>query len=155
MVDKINHTGLTVASVEASLEFYRDLLGMKVDETRSGCWSGSFLQLLTGYEGCSLRIAMVVGADGSRLQLEQFVTPELPAKATEWGAPGGGHVCMEVQDIHAVADRLRQAGCRFLSIPPEPVALPAESVNAGGYMLGVLDPDGHVVELLQVPTRNG
>lgn len=155
MIDKINHTGLTVGSVENSLGFYRDLLGMEVDESRSGSWCGPFLQLLTGYEGCSLRIAMVVGSDGSRLQLEQFVTPRLDGNAPQWAQPGGGHVCLEVRDIHALAEKLRDAGCRFLSVPPEPVALPAESVNAGGYMLGVLDPDGHVVELLQVPDRAG
>lgn len=153
MIDTINHTGLTVRSVETSLTFYRDLLGMEVDESRSGNWCGPFLQLLTGYEGCSLRIAMVVGADGSRLQLEQFVTPTLDASAPQWASPGGGHVCLEVRDIHAIAEKLRAAGCRLLSVPPEPVSLPAESVNAGGYMMGVLDPDGHVVELLQVPDR--
>ena len=153
MLQTVNHTGLTVASVERSLEFFRDVLGMEVDESRSGEWSGEFLTALTGHQGCSLRIAMVVTKDGSRIQLEQFLTPQVEATGQQWAAPGGGHVCIEVDDIHAITDAMREAGYEIISTPPEPVPLPAESVNAGGYMIGVRDPDGHVLELLQTPIR--
>ncbi len=153
MIDAINHTGMTVASVERSLEFYRDTLGMVVEEARSGEWDGEFLSKLTGHPGCRLRIVMVQAADGSRVQLEEFLHPRLEANAPAWARPGGGHLCIEVENIHELADKLRANGYEIVSNPPEPVPLPKESVNAGGFMMGVLDPDGHVIELLQTPTR--
>lgn len=151
MIRTVNHTGLTVGSVERSLEFYRDTLGLRVDESRSGEWSGHFLTHLTGYDGASLRIAMVECEDGSRIQLEEFVNPRLDQAQQEWAQPGSGHVCIEVDDIFAVREAVRSGGYTIVSNPPEPVPLPPESVHAGGYFLGVLDPDGHVVECLQTP----
>jgi catechol 2,3-dioxygenase-like lactoylglutathione lyase family enzyme len=142
---------MTVGSMEDSVRFYRDTLGMTVDPARTGEWSTPFLAALTGYPGCSLRITMVVADDGTRIQLEQFVVPEEAAQQQSWASPGGGHVCLEVSDIFAVAEAVRAGGYEILSRPPEPVPLPAESVNAGGYMLGVRDPDGHVIEVLQTP----
>lgn len=151
MVLSVNHTGLTVGSLDRSLAFYRDTLGLQVDPSRSGEWSGHFLRLLTGYEGCALRIAMVVADDGGRVQLEEFVRPSVDGQTIQWAAPGGGHLCLEVSDLHTLAEAIRAAGYEILSDPPEPVALPSESVNAGGFMMAVRDPDGHVVELLQTP----
>jgi catechol 2,3-dioxygenase-like lactoylglutathione lyase family enzyme len=153
MLKTVNHTGVTVADVDVALRFYRDTLGMQVDESRSGSWDGAFLSALTGHEGCSLRIAMVTCADGSRIQLEQFIVPDHEPTGQSWTAPGGGHICVEVDDIFAVAEAVRAGGYEILSRPPEPVPLPEESVNAGGYMMGVRDPDGHVLELLQTPQR--
>ncbi len=153
MSQTVNHTGLTVASVDESLRFYRDTLGLAVDESRTGEWGGEFLTKLIAYEGTRLRIAMVVCEDGSRVQLEQFVHPVLEPAAPEWGQPGSGHLCIEVADIFAVHDAVEAGGYTIVSRPPEPVPLPEESVNAGGYMMGVLDPDGHVIELLQTPRK--
>jgi len=150
----INHAGFTVGSVEESLRFYRDTIGLEVEESRSGEWSGPFLTHLIGYRGTHLRIAMVRCKDGSRIQLEEFVHPELERATHEWGQPGSGHLCVEVDDIFAVWAAVRQGGYRIVSDPAEPVPLPPESVHAGGFFLGVLDPDGHVIELLQPPPHD-
>lgn len=153
MFNTVNHTGLTVASVDESLKFFHETLGLRVDESRSGEWGGEFLTHLTGYEGTRLRIGMVECADGTRIQLEEFVHPRLPRAEQEWGQPGSGHVCVEVDDIFAVCEAVREGGYTIVSNPPEPVPLPPESVFAGGYFLGVLDPDGHVIEILQPPKK--
>ena len=151
MSKAVNHTGMTVADTEASVRFYRDVLGFTVEEAKSGEWNQEYLSHLTGHSGCHLRIVMVQAADGSRVQLEQFVYPKFEANPPGWAEPGGGHLCIEVEDIHAVTERIKAAGYTIVSTPPEPVALPKESVNYGGYYMGVLDPDGHVIELLQRP----
>jgi catechol 2,3-dioxygenase-like lactoylglutathione lyase family enzyme len=153
MFNTVNHTGLTVSSVEESLKFYRDTLGLKHEEARSGEWSGAFLSHLTGYEGTRLRIEMVQCEDGSRIQLEQFVNPVLEKEEVEWGQPGSWHLCVEVSDVFAVLEEVKKNGYRIVSNPPEPVPLPEESIHYGGYFLGVLDPDGHVIELLQPPAQ--
>lgn len=153
MFNTVNHTGLTVSSVDESLKFYRDTLGLHHEEARSGEWSGSFLSHLTGYDGTHLRIAMVQCKDGSRIQLEEFVNPVLDKYEVEWGQPGSWHLCVEVSDMFEVFEAVKQNGYRIVSDPPEPVPLPEESIHYGGYFLGVLDPDGHVIEILQPPAE--
>jgi catechol 2,3-dioxygenase-like lactoylglutathione lyase family enzyme len=153
MFNTVNHTGLTVSSVEESLKFYRDTLGLKHEEVRSGEFSGSFLSHLTGYEGTRLRIEMVQCKDGSRIQLEEFVNPVLEKEEVEWGQPGSWHLCVEVSDVFEVLEAVKKNGYRIASDPPEPVPLPEESIHYGGYFLGVLDPDGHVIEILQPPPQ--
>ena len=153
MFNTVNHTGLTVSSVEQSLRFYRDTLGLTVEEARSGEWSGGFLSHLIGYEGTHLRIAMVQCKDGSRIQLEEFVHPVLEKHEVEWGQPGAWHLCVEVSDIFEVFEAVKSGGYRIVSDPAEPVPLPEESIHYGGYFLGVLDPDGHVIEVLQPPVQ--
>jgi catechol 2,3-dioxygenase-like lactoylglutathione lyase family enzyme len=153
MFNTVNHTGLTVASVEESLKFYRDTLGLTVEEARSGEWSGPFLSRLTGHPGTHLRIAMVQCNDGSRIQLEEFVNPRLDKVEVEWGQPGSWHLCVEVSDMFEVFEAVKKGGYRIVSDPPEPVPLPEESIHYGGYFLGVLDPDGHVIEILQPPAK--
>ena len=153
MFNTVNHTGMTVSSVDESLKFYRDTLGLTVEEARSGEWSGDFLSHLTGYEGTHLRIAMVQCKDGSRIQLEEFVNPRLEKEEVDWGQPGSWHLCVEVSDMFEVFDAVKENGYRIVSDPPEPVPLPEESIHFGGYFLAVLDPDGHVIELLQPPAQ--
>ncbi len=153
MFNTVNHTGLTVSSVEESLKFYRDTIGLTLEESRSGEWSGPFLTHLIGYEGTHLRIAMVQCKDGSRIQLEEFVHPVMEPADTEWGRPGSWHLCVEVDDIFEVWEAVKAGGYTVVSNPPEPVPLPRESIHYGGYFLGVLDPDGHVIEILQPPAQ--
>ncbi|MCL1838933.1 MAG: VOC family protein [Propionibacteriaceae bacterium] len=151
MTDSVSHTGMTVADTEASVRFYCGTLGFTLEESRSGEWNAEWLSHLTGQPGTHLRIAMVQAADGSRVQLEQFVSPVLDPEPSSWAHPGGGHLCIEVSDIHALAAKIKEDGYTIVSTPPEPVPLPSDSVNAGGFMMGVLDPDGHVIEILQKP----
>ena len=153
MFNTVNHTGLTVSSVEESLRFYRDTLGLHHETERSGEFSGPFLSHLTGYEGTHLRIAMVQCKDGSRIQLEEFVNPVLEKDEVEWGQPGSWHLCVEVSDMFEIFEAVKNNGYRIVSDPPEPVPLPEESIHYGGYFLGVLDPDGHVIEILQTPPQ--
>ena len=57
MFNTVNHTGLTVSSVDESLKFYRDTLGLAVEEARSGEWSGAFMSYLdVAPEGGSWRV---------------------------------------------------------------------------------------------------
>ena len=58
------------------------------------------------------------------------------------------HVCLTVDDLQSLYDRLREsAACSFLS-PPVEVDTGA---NRGGSALYLRDPDGILVELFQPP----
>ena len=154
MFKTVNHTGLSVSSVDASLSFFRNVLGLKVDDSRSGVWDGPFLSRLTGQEGTRDCTSPWWSAETDHVSSSGIRPhPTLPPATHEWPQPGSGHICVEVEDIFNVWEALKAADCRIVSNPPEPVPLPDGS-QSGGDMLGVLDPDGHVIEILQTPRRN-
>lgn len=151
MIQGANHTGLTVADMSRALAFYRDLLGLEVDPRRTFRIRGQMVSHITGYEDCDLDIAMLNAGRGARIQLEEFKNPVGKARENRWCDPGSGHIRLEVHEIHALCQCLRAAGVPILSHGEAPVPFGSESVNAGGWMLAVHDPDGHVVEFLQLP----
>lgn len=147
----MNHVGLTIADTDRSLRFWRDTLGLEIETERSSTWSGAFPDALTGNEGCSLRITMLTCDNGARIQLEEFLRPASAPTGQSWTAPGGGHICLEVQDIFAITAAATERGYTIISRPAAPVPLPSSSGLEGGYMMGLKDPDGHIVELLELP----
>lgn len=151
MIQGVNHTGLTVGDMPRALAFYRDLLGLEVDPRRTNRFRGQMVSRITGYDDCDLDIVMLNAGRGARIQLEEFKNPVGKAQENRWCDPGAAHINLEVDDIHALWERLRAAGVPILSHGEAPVPLGSESVNPGGWMLAVRDPDGHIVEFLQLP----
>lgn len=151
MIRGVHHTGLTVRDMSRALAFYRDLLGLTIDPRRTNRFRGQMVSHITGYQNCDLDIVMLDVGSGARIQLEEFKSPVGQPQDIRWCDPGSGHINLEVDDVHALCERLRAAGVPILSHGGGPVALGAESSNAGGWMLAVKDPDGHIVEFLQPP----
>ena len=53
-------------------------------------------------------------------------------------------VHLEVQDIHGLHRKLAEQGVEFIRVP--------EQEGWGGWVATLLDPDGNVLQLLQMPT---
>ena len=69
----MNHTGFVVQSLERSLEFYRDALGLEEEKSfDSESWA---LSQIVGYDNAHIKGAMLVGADGHSLELIEYVRP--------------------------------------------------------------------------------
>jgi len=102
---KINHIGIAVQSIDATIPFYRDQLGM------------AFL-------GCEevveqkVRVAMLaIGA--SKIELLEPTSAESPvAKFLEKSGPGIHHVAYEVADIEAAIASMIAAGARMIDEKP-------------------------------------
>ncbi|MCC6176802.1 MAG: VOC family protein [Chloroflexi bacterium] len=145
MPRRIHHAGITVADLERSIAFYRDVLGLTV----LGQYERTTPDIgeIVGYPGAHLRIAFVgVAGDSPRIELLQYVTPSAEGRGGETNVPGAGHVCFDVDDIDAVFRRLTVAG-----YPPRskaPVEL-TQGPNSGVKALYVRDPDGYTIELRQ------
>ena len=102
---KINHIGIAVQSIDTSLPFYRDQLGM------------AFL-------GCEevveqkVRVAMLAIGE-SKIELLEPTSPESPvAKFLEKSGPGIHHVAYEVADIEAAIASMIAAGARMIDEKP-------------------------------------
>jgi len=89
----IHHTTLLVADLSRSLKFYRDLLGLQLDDKRPDL----------GFPGAWLQVGH-----------QQIHLMELSNPDPREGRPGHGgrdrHIALAVSDLEWVANRLRDAG---------------------------------------------
>ncbi|HJV35696.1 methylmalonyl-CoA epimerase [Geomonas sp.] len=105
MFSKINHLGVAVRSLEESLPFYRDSLGMKFSGTEE----------VTSQQ---VKVAFLTIGE-SKIELLEPTSPESPvAKFLEKNGPGVHHVAYEVEDIEAAIAQLTENGTRMIDAAP-------------------------------------
>ncbi|TDE16016.1 VOC family protein [Jiangella asiatica] len=150
-VTGIWHFSFTVTDVDASVAFYRDLLGMTLVHVQDQ--DNPYTRSLVGYPDARLRVAQLragptAGTVSSHdLELVQYLQPARPRLDPERGRAGAAHLAFAVADADAVHTRLAGAGVRFLSSPNAITA----GVNRGGKACYFLDPDDITLELVQPP----
>ena len=142
MIRGIHHTAISTSDLERSLRFYRDLLGFEVIYSSSWEVGSTWADRITGLKDSSARIAMLKGGNAC-IELFQYASPT--AKTGDPMRPvcdhGITHICLEVADIDAEYERLKAAEMTFHCPPQGAGALRATYGR---------DPDGNVVELLEV-----
>jgi catechol 2,3-dioxygenase-like lactoylglutathione lyase family enzyme len=145
MLRGINHAGITVADLDRSLAFYRDLLGLEVQAVFDR--TGEDISRILGYPDAYLRIAMLHIPGGSvRLELLQYVRPSGAPQVHETYTPGVGHVCFTVDDVQGWYERLNAAGVECRSDGPVEIV---RGPHRGVFAMYLRDPDGYTVELFQ------
>ncbi len=133
---RFHHVGLRVANLERATAWYERALGLRLEFSFEPPDGG-------------VRVSMLSGDDGVRLELFQLAEPlELPA----WSDPlaalaqGYGHVALSVDDLDRAFDELTAAGARAVWAPrPAPVP--------GSHFAYVADPDGNLIELIGDATK--
>lgn len=122
------HTMVRVADLEASLHFYRDLLGL-VETRRMDSEQGRFTL-----------VYLAAPDDEGRARTDKAPELELTFNWDPEAYSGGrnfGHLAYEVSDIYAACRRLMDGGV-VIARPPR-----------DGRMAFIRSPDGISVELLQ------
>jgi methylmalonyl-CoA epimerase len=128
----LDHVGIAVADLDASLAFFRDALGLDVEAPE---------------EVASQRVrAQFIATGPSSLELLQATAPDSPiAKFLEKRGPGLHHITLRVEDIRAALVRLRERNVRLIDDEPR--------VGAEGASVAFIHPssaEGVLVELKQV-----
>jgi catechol 2,3-dioxygenase-like lactoylglutathione lyase family enzyme len=118
-----------VSDVDQAIPFYTEMLGFQVDMHPAP----GFASLSKG----NLRLLLNrPGAGGAGQAMPDGQVP----------APGGwNRIQIEVEDLEATVDKLRNAGCKFRN---EIV------VGNGGKQILVNDPSGNAIELFEPPKGN-
>jgi methylmalonyl-CoA epimerase len=128
---RLDHIGIAVKDLDAALAFYRDALGLHVEESE---------------EVASQRVRahfIAVGEPALEL-LEATASDSAIARYIQKRGPGIHHITLRVDDIAAVLSHLRARGVRLVDDVPRP--------GAEGAMVAFIHPSaahGVLVELKQ------
>ena len=144
MVSGVAHLSFTVSDLNASIRFYRDLLGLKVQFEAER--SGPVTETIIGIPGVKIKIGMLVLDDFS-LELIQYLYPQGQKLDLKTNNVGCTHLALFVKDIERAYERLLAAGVCFKSKPREILDGPL----AGWKAVYLLDPDGIPLELMERP----
>ena len=143
----IDHTAIVVRDTEASLRFYRDLLGLGVAGESENY--GTEQEHLNNVFGARLRITALRAAAGPGIEFLEYLAPRdgrpYPADSRSndlwhW------QTRLRLDAAAAAGQRLRGAHSAFIS--PGVITLPSDSLGFGKGLL-LRDPDGHAVELVE------
>lgn len=123
---RILHTMLRTGDLDRSVRFYTEVLGMRLLRQKDYP-DGKFTLAFLGYgdesENTVIELTYNWGVDGYEM------------------GDAYGHIAIEVDDVYAAADEIRQRGGRILR--------EAGPMNAGTTIIAfVEDPDGYPIELI-------
>lgn len=143
----IDHTAIVVGNTEASLRFYRDVLGLKVVGESEN--HGTEQEHLNNVFGARLRITTLRAAAGPGIEFLEYLTPRngrpMPV---DTGANDLIHwqTTLVTRAIGLVAHKVRVGNFPWVSVGV--VTLPEGML---GFTKGLLvrDPDGHVMQLVE------
>lgn len=139
MITGIYHTSLTVSNMERSIEFYRDVIGMKFiwDSLKAGVqFKGPVADRVTGCPGTEQRLVFLGLGEGLLELVEYTPTGKLLSdhKASDIGI---SHVCFTTDNIQELYQKLSDRGMRTHSAPQ----------NIGfAWVMYFRDPDGIILE---------
>ena len=149
-ITKAHHTGLTVRSLDRSIEFYRGLLGFEIVFR----WNpqAPYIAELVGYPTVDLHSA-ILRIPNSDVFLELLEYRGIPQTANDMsnGNIGNAHIAFFVDQLEPLYERLTSLGVRSVSRPVTPSIGP----NQGGRAVYLIDPDGFRVELIETKQAFG
>ena len=141
MIKNVRHTGIVVVDLDASLHFYRDLLGFKI--TKKMEESGRFIDIILSLPNVSVTTVKMAAPDGSLIELLKYHSHPRKNNACEICDIGLTHMALEVDDLHDLYERLKGEGIVFTA-PPQ--------VSPDGYAKVTFcsAPEGSSIELVEV-----
>jgi catechol 2,3-dioxygenase-like lactoylglutathione lyase family enzyme len=143
----IDHTAIVVANTDASLRFYRDLLGMRLAGESENI--GTEQEHLNNVFGAKLHISGLRAPTGLGVEFLDYLTPSdgkpfppdaRPNDLLHW------QTTLVTKDVAAIAQKLRISNTTFIS--PSVVAIPGQVL---GFKKGFIlrDPDGHAIRIIE------
>ena len=138
-VRRIDHVAIVVRDLDASLGFYRDMLGITPSKVID------FPQ-----EGVRIAFLPMGGPGGSEIELLEPTGGETGvARFLEKRGEGLHHICLEVEDVERALAELRADGVPVLDASPRPTA------EGRGIFVHPKGTSGVLLELVQRADAGG
>ena len=134
MIEKIDHIGIAVRSIEKTSELLSNILGLKVAGEEN-------------IEEQKVKVAFLPLGD-SELELLESTSPEGPiARFIEKKGEGIQHIAFRVDNIEKALEKLKKEGVRLIDEKPR--------YGAGGAKIAFLHPKGTNGILIELCERKG
>ena len=147
-IKAVDHTGITVSSLDDALAFWVGVLGFKYLYT-TYFPNDSFIENVVGVPGAEMTLAMVEGPGHSIELLEYTAPPDREIIKPRSCDVGSVHIAFQVDDLDAIIDHIRQSGWHPAGTPQTVV----EGERSGLRLAYVRGPDGVTLEFLQPPVH--
>ena len=137
------HTGIIVENMDASLYFYRDLLGLNVlqdfyDDT-------PFINKISGMKHANVHMVKLSTKDGTVVELLEYLTHPTNLIKQPIHNVGACHLAFSVENIESLYNRLSEAKVSIISEP-----IPSSDNVA--KVCFCLDPNNVRIELVEMMT---
>lgn len=137
----IRHLGIVVTDIDRSINFYTNILGLKIVKDMNE--SSDYLDSILGLKGVSVRTVKMKADDDNLIELLYFKSQSekpMERKITDIGC---SHVAFTVENIDKLHEKLTREGIIFIS-PPK------LSPDSYARVAFCKDPDGTYIELVEV-----
>jgi catechol 2,3-dioxygenase-like lactoylglutathione lyase family enzyme len=130
--------GILVADIDRSLDFYCGVLGLKLVKLFE--MHSNIVQHVYGIPGVTVRMALIRCGWGSFIELIEY-TPKEPKPPVPRTQPMMTHIALDVRNIKKISRELTERGVELLDEPAR---------EGNTEFSFVLDPDGHLVEFIDM-----
>ena len=148
MIKEIMHVGLTVSDIEKSIEFYRDVLGLKYIGMLT--MEGKETDVLFGRPNSKAKVAYLNGSDeimAPPVELIQFTNQDITKDKSDLFKSSISEICFAVKDIDKVYKHLIDNNVECISAP-QPFDFTKDGFGKS-KALYFKDPDGIILELME------
>lgn len=142
-----DHTGITVANLERSLEFWQNVLGFEFSHRTHQ--TGEMASEITGVADAEIKLAVVKAPGGHKIELLEYLAPPDRKQHVDLRPCdiGSVHIAFTVDNLDAVLQKIAASGWKAAGTPQTLQTGP----NAGKRVVYVRDPDGTTIEFMQPP----
>ena len=149
MITGVGHTGIVVNDMDKMIAFYQDNFGFeKVLDTQVG---GKEADDIVNFQIESERIVMMALGETQIEMLEYRPSGrEYPADYLS-NDLFGVHLALETNDMEKEYQQLKEKGVTIISKGPQTIP-DSHPIFAGTKLLYIQDPEGHPLELIQMPS---
>ena len=144
MIESTEHFSFTVSSLEETLHFFCDLLGLKATPIMDV--ENEDVRKIIGMPGASLRVSLVEIPDTKKIELIEYVKPKGKSIDLNTSNPGVAHIAFSVSNIEQMYEDLSKKGVKFVNPPLWAASNDGKGRWAVCYLRG---PDGITLEMIE------
>ena len=145
MLKSFFHTGFVVRDIEQSVQFYSEVLGMRIAGRTER--QGEFVEQVLAFPGAHIKGGFVDMGEGHQLELIQYLSPQSGPGGTNRNDLGASHLAFFVEDLDQFYEETSQKGLTYNN---PPASMYDENGNLSRKACYATDPDGNWLEFVEL-----